>query len=253
MISQRFTRCSANVAAIGLAFLLPSLTVAPVVGAAEIKVMSTVAMTATLDELKPKFEAATGHKVTIVYSVIADLRKRILSRAALDDLQGQGKAMPGSIVNLASSYVAIGVRGGAAKPDIGSADALKRTLLAAKSIVYADPVKGGASGVYFAKVLDRLGITEQMKSKTILVPGAQAAEVVARGEAEMGVAQASEIVPIAGAQLVGPLPGDLNNVTVFAAGIGPASKAPAAAKALVEYVTGPVGAGVLKSKGLDPA
>lgn len=253
MISQRFTRCSANVAAIGLAFLLPSLTVAPVVGAAEIKVMSTVAMTATLDELKPKFEAATGHKVTIVYSVIADLRKRILSRAALDDLQAQGKAMPGSIVNLASSYVAIGVRAGAAKPDIGSADALKRTLLAAKSIVYADPAKGGASGVYFAKVLDRLGITEQMKSKTILVPGAQAAEVVARGEAEMGVAQASEIVPIAGAQLVGPLPGDLNNVTVFAAGIGPASKAPAAAKALVEYVTGPVGAGVLKSKGLDPA
>jgi molybdate transport system substrate-binding protein len=253
MISQRFTRCSANVAAIGLAFLLPSLTVAPVVGAAEIKVMSTVAMTATLDELKPKFEAATGHKVTIVYSVIADLRKRILSRAALDDLQVQGKAMPGSIVNLASSYVAIGVRAGAAKPDIGSADALKRTLLAAKSIVYADPAKGGASGVYFAKVLDRLGITEQMKSKTILVPGAQAAEVVARGEAEMGVAQASEIVPIAGAQLVGPLPGDLNNVTVFAAGIGPASKAPAAAKALVEYVTGPVGAGVLKSKGLDPA
>lgn len=253
MISQRFTRCSANVAAIGLAFLLPSLTVAPVVGATEIKVMSTVAMTATLDELKPKFEAATGHKVTIVYSVIADLRKRILSRAALDDLQAQGKAMPGSIVNLASSYVAIGVRAGAAKPDIGSADALKRTLLAAKSIVYADPAKGGASGVYFAKVLDRLGITEQMKSKTILVPGAQAAEVVARGEAEMGVAQASEIVPIAGAQLVGPLPGDLNNVTVFAAGIGPASKAPAAAKALVEYVTGPVGAGVLKSKGLDPA
>jgi molybdate transport system substrate-binding protein len=253
MISQRFTRCSANVAAIGLAFLLPSLTVAPVVGAAEIKVMSTVAMTATLDELKPKFEAATGHKVTIVYSVIADLRKRILSRAALDDLQVQGKAMPGSIVNLASSYVAIGMRAGAAKPDIGSADALKRTLLAAKSIVYADPAKGGASGVYFAKVLDRLGITEQMKSKTILVPGAQAAEVVARGEAEMGVAQASEIVPIAGAQLVGPLPGDLNNVTVFAAGIGPASKAPAAAKALVEYVTGPVGAGVLKSKGLDPA
>lgn len=253
MISQRFARRFANVVAIGLAILLPSLTVAPVVGAAEIKVMSTVAMTATLDELKPKFEAATGHKVTIVYSVIADLRKRILSRAALDDLQAQGKAMPGSIVNLASSYVAIGVRAGAAKPDIGSADALKRTLLAAKSIVYADPAKGGASGVYFAKVLDRLGITEQMKSKTILVPGAQAAEVVARGEAEMGVAQASEIVPIAGAQLVGPLPGDLNNVTVFAAGIGPASKAPAAAKALVEYVTGPVGAGVLKSKGLDPA
>jgi molybdate transport system substrate-binding protein len=264
MTAKRFSRCSANVAAaIGLAILLPSLTAASAVSAAELKVMSTVAMSATLDELKPKFEAETGNKVTIVYSVIADLRKRIqegetadvmiLSRAALDDLQGQGKVGSGSIVNLASSYVAIAVRAGAAKPDVGSVDALTRTLLAVKSIVYADPAKGGASGVYFAKVLDRLGITDQMKSKTILVPGAQAAEVVARGEAEMGVAQASEIVPIAGAQLVGPLPGDLNNVTVFSAGIGPATKDPAAAKAFIEHVTGPVGAGVLKSKGLDPA
>jgi molybdate transport system substrate-binding protein len=239
------------------------LTAAPAVSAAEIKVMSTVAMNATLEELKPKFETATGNKVTIVYSVIADLRKRIqegeiadvmiLSRAALDELGGQGKVASGSIVNVASSYVAIAVRAGVAKPDIGSTDALRRTLLAAKSIVYADPAKGGASGVYFAKVLDRLGITDQMKSKTILVPGAQAAEIVAKGEAEMGVAQASEIVPIAGAQLVGPLPGDLNNVTLFAAGIGPASKDPAAAKAFIQYVTGPVGTGVLKSKGMDPS
>jgi molybdate transport system substrate-binding protein len=264
MIWKRFTRCAANVAAtIGIAFLLPGLTAASAASAAEIKVMSTVAMSATLDELKAKFETATGNEVTIVYSLIADLRKRIqegetadvmiLSRAALDELQGQGKVASGSIVNLASSYVAIAVRAGAAKPDIGSVEALKRTLLDAKSIVYADPAKGGASGVYFAKVLDRLGIADQMKPKTILVPGAQAAEIVAKGEAEMGVAQASEIVPIAGALLVGPLPGDLNNVTVFAAGIGPASKDPAAAKALIQYVTGPVGAGVLKSKGMEPS
>jgi molybdate transport system substrate-binding protein len=261
MIGKRLARNVA--AAIGLAVLLPGLTAAPAVSAAEIKVMSTVAMSATLDELKPKFEAATDHKVTFVYSVIADLRKRILegetadvmilSRAALDDLQGQGKVASGSIVNVASSYVAIAVRAGATKPDIGSVDALKRTLLAVKSIVYADPAKGGASGVYFAKVLDRLGITDQMKFKTVLVPGAQAADVVARGEAEMGVAQASEIVPIAGAQLVGPLPGDLNNVTIFSAGIGPASKDAAAAKAFIQYVTGPVGAGALKSKGMDPS
>jgi molybdate transport system substrate-binding protein len=264
MIVKRFTRCAANVAAaIGLAILLPGLTAVSAVSAHEIKVMSTVAMSATLDDLKPNFEAATGHKVTIIYSVIADLRKRIqegetadvmiLSRAALDDLQGQGKVASDSIVNLATSYVAIAVRTGAAKPDIGSVDALKRTLLAARSIVYADPAKGGASGVYFAKVLEQLGITDQMKSKTLLVPGAQAAEVVARGEAQMGVAQASEIVPIAGAQLVGPLPGDLNNVTVFAAGVGPASMDAAAARALIQYITGPVGAGVLKSKGMDPA
>ena len=263
MAGKRVTCGAVNLAAaIGIASLLLELTGAPAVGAAEIKVMSTVAMSATLDELKPTFETATANTVTIVYSVIADLRRRIqegetadvmiLSRAALDELQGQGKVASGSIVNLASSYVAIAVRAGAVKPDIGSVDALKGTLLAATSIVYADPAKGGASGVYFAKVLDRLGIADQMKSKTVLVPGAQAAEVVAKGEAAMGVAQASEIVPIAGAQLVGPLPGDLNNVTIFAAGIGPASKDPAAAKALIQYVTGPVGARVLKSKGMDP-
>ena len=235
----------------------------PRASAAEIKVMSTVALMATLDDLKPKFESATGNKVTLVYSVIADLKKRveagetadvmILSRGALDDLETQGKVAPGSIANVASSYVAIAVRAGAPKPNIHTADNLKAALLGAKSIVYADPAKGGASGVYFAKILDRLGIANEMKPKTILVPGAQAAEVVARGEAEMGVAQASEIVPVAGAQLVGPLPGDLNNVTVFAAGVGPASQDAGAAKALIQFITSPAGAAVLRSKGMDPA
>jgi len=251
------------VAALASSLLLPLAAWMPHANAAEIKVMSTVALNATLEELKPKFERATGNKVTVVYSVIADLKKRIeagetadvmiLSRGALDDLQTQGKVAQGSIANVASSYVAIAVRAGAPKPNILTTENLKAALLGAKSIVYADPAKGGASGVYFAKVLDRLGIASEMKPKTILVPGAQAAEVVARGEAEMGVAQASEIVPIAGAQLAGPLPGDLNNVTVFAAGVGPASQDAGAAKALIQFITSPTGTGVLKSKGMDPA
>jgi hypothetical protein len=138
------------------------------------------------------------------------------------------------------------------KPDISSVDAFKHTLLTARSIVYADPAKGGASGVYFARVLDRLGIAEQMKGKTILVPGAQAAEVVARGEAELGVAQGSEIVPVAGAQLVGPLPGELASMTVFTAGIDAPSKSPEAAKTLIEFLTGPEAASRFKSKGFEP-
>ena len=229
----------------------------------EIRVLSSVGIKAVVDELAPQFERATGNKLTIGYGLISDIRKRILegesadviilSRPVMDELQKQDKVAVGPITNVVGTAVSVAARAGAPKPDMSSVDAFKRSLLAAKSIVYADPAKGGASGVYFVKVLDRLGITDQMKSKTILVPGAQAAEVVAKGEAEMGVAQASEIVPIAGAQLVGPLPGDLNNVTLFAAGIGSASKDPAAAKALIEHVTGPVGAGVLKSKGLDPA
>jgi molybdate transport system substrate-binding protein len=225
--------------------------------------MSTVALTPTLDELIPKYESSSGNKLTIVYSTIADLKKRIdagetadlmiLSRPVLDDLQTQGKVAQGSIVNMGRSYVAIGVRAGAPQPDISTAEKLKAALLATKSISYADPAKGGASGVYFAKVLDRLGIADQMKSKTVLVPNAQAGELVAKGEVEMGVAQASEIAAVPGTQVVGPLPGDLHSEMIFSVVIGSMSKDPAAAKSLIELLTNPTGAAVLKSKGMDPA
>ena len=145
------------------------------------------------------------------------------------------------------------MRAGAPQPDISTAEKLKVALLAAKSISYADPAKGGASGVYFAKVLDRLGIADQMKSKTVLVSNAQAGELVAKGEVEMGVAQASEIAAIPGTQVVGPLPGDLHREMIFSVGIGSTSKDPAAAKSLIELLTSPTGAAVLKSKGMDPA
>src|SRR5262245_9531909 len=165
-----------------LVLVLSFAAPAPMAHAVEIKVMSTVALAPTLDEVKGKYESTSGNTLTIVYSVIADLKKRIeagetadvmiLSRAALDDLQSQSKVAEGSIVNLGRSYVAIGIRGGAPTPDISTADKLKAALLATKSISYADPAKGGASGVHFAKVLDRLGIADQMRSKTVLVPGA---------------------------------------------------------------------------------
>ena len=261
MRARGAAHCAATMATIGCTLVLSLCAGARPVGAAELTLMSTVALSATLDEVKPKFESATGHKVTIVYGVIAELKKRIqdgetadvmlLSRAALDDLQSQGKVAAGSIANVASSSVSVAARAGAPKPDISTSDALKRTVLASKSIVYADPARGGASGVHFAKVLEKLGIANDMKAKTILVPGAQAAEVVSRGEAELGVAMASEIVPIAGAQLVGPLPAELGMSLVFSAGMGPASKDPAAAKALIQFVTGPAVAAVLKAKGMD--
>ena len=117
------------------------------------------------------------------------------------------------MVDIAGTQVALAIRAGAPKPDIGTADTLKQTVLNAKSIVYADPAKGGAAGVYFAYVIDRLGIADQLKSKTILLPDAQAADTVAKGEAEIGVAQTSEIVPVAGAQILGPLPGEFASTT----------------------------------------
>ncbi len=157
----------------------------------EIKVLASVALTSALDEIAPQFERATGNKLTLGYSLIADIKKRILagetadliilSRPAMDDLQKENKIASGSMTDIVGTPIAIGVKAGAPKPDISSVDALKRSLLAAKSIVYADPAKGGASGVYFARVVDQLGLTEQLKSKTILVPGAQAAEVLAKG------------------------------------------------------------------------
>ena len=204
----------------------------------------------------------TENKVTLGYGLSVDLKKRvsdgeaadliILTRPMMEDLEHQGKVAAGSLVDLVGTPVAVVARAGAPKPDISSVDALKRTLLAARSIVYADPAKGGLSGVYFAKVIDRLGIADQLKNKTILVPGAQAPEVVAKGEAELGVAQGSEIVPVAGTQLVGPLPGELASTTVFTGGIGAASNSPEATKTLIQFLTGPEAISRLKTKGFEP-
>jgi len=238
------------------------LSCGDVARAAELKVLASVALTSVLNELTPGYENTTGDKLSIEYGLAADLKKRvlddetadgiILTRPMMDELQKEGGLEANSLANVAGTPVSVVARAGAPRPDISSVDAFKHTLLTARSLVYADPAKGGASGVYFARVLDRLGIAQQLKGKTILVPGAQAAEVVARGDAELGVAQASEIVPVAGAQLVGPLPGELASMTVFTAGIGVASKSPEAAKALIKFLTGPEAASRFQTKGFEP-
>jgi len=228
----------------------------------EIKVMASVALKSTLDDLATKFEGTGGGKVTMVYGLAAQLKQRIsdgeaddvaiLIRPMMEDLLRQGKLADGSLVNVGGTPIAIAIRAGAPKPDIGTVDALKHTLIAAKSISYADPAKGGASGVYFAKVVEQLGLTDELKAKTILVPGAQAPELVAKGEAELGVAQGSEIIPIAGAEMLGPLPGNYGSVTLFTAGVAATSKGPDAAKAFIKFITGPDAAPVLKAKGFNP-
>jgi molybdate transport system substrate-binding protein len=228
----------------------------------EITVLTSVAVTSALDELAPQFERSTGNKLKIGYSLIADIKKRVIagetadiimpSRPAMEDLSKQDKFVPGSIADIAGTPVAVAVKAGAPKPDISSADALKKSLLAAKAVVYSDPAGGGASGVHFARVIDQLGIAEQLKAKTILVPGAQAADVVAKGDAEIGIGQASEIVPVSGAQLVGPLPGELGSMTQFVAAIGAGSKQAEAAKALIVFLKSPAAVAVFKAKGFQP-
>lgn len=246
----------------GVVAALASMPAARAAEPGTLTVMTSVALTSALDALKPAFERRANIKLAITYSLIADLRKRvlagdsadviILSQPAMADLEKAGKLTPGSLATVASTAVSVAARAGAPKPDIGTVEAFKKTLLAATSIVYADPAKGGASGVYFARVIDRLGIADRLKSKTILVPGAQAAEVVAKGEAELGVGQASEIVPVAGAQLVGPLPGEFASTTVFVGAIGAGARSTAAAKALFQFLASPDAKAVLKTKGFEP-
>jgi molybdate transport system substrate-binding protein len=244
-----------------LSVLTASLNEA-IAATAEIKVLTSVALRSAFTDLAPRFEHANGYKLVIGYGLIADVGKRvlagesadviILSRPVMDELERKKRIVPGTVVDVAATAVALAVRQGAPRPDISSVAAFKRTLLNARSVVYADPAKGGASGVYFAEVLERLGISEQMKPKAILVPGAQAAEVVARGKAELGIGQTSEIVPVAGAELVGPFPADLGRLTVFSAGTGIASTSPKNAAALTRFLTAEAAAHVFRAKGFEP-
>ena len=232
--------------------------------AAKVIVLSAVAVKSALDEFAANFDRTTGDKLTISYATAGEVIRRIrggesadvtiLPKPRMDELVKEGKILPGSTANFASAAVGLVVHAGAPKPDISSPDALKRSLLAAKSISYADPAKGGVSGTHFAGVLERLGIADEMKAKTKLVPGPEAPDLAARGEVEIAVTMVPEILPVPGVDLVGPLPQELQNKTDFAyvAGILAGTKQPAAGKASIQFISGPAAANVIKSKGLDP-
>lgn len=232
--------------------------------AADLKVFSTIGVQGAVEQLIPQFEKASGDKVDITWATAAMLVKRIeggeaadvyiLTRAGIDALAKDGKVAAGSGATLASSGIVVAVKAGAPKPDISTPEAFKQTLLNAKSIAYSDPAAGGASGVYFAKLLDRLGIAAQMAAKTKHPPpGGNSANLVVSGEAELAVQQKPEIMYVQGVDVVGDLPGDLNNVTVFAAGVATNSKNADAAKAFIKMLQSPASKAVFKAKGLDPS
>jgi molybdate transport system substrate-binding protein len=224
------------------------------------KVLCTNGLKTVMLDLAPAFERTSGTKLTITWGSAAGLVKEleagaaadlvILTAEAIDDLIKRGKVVAGSRVDLARSGIGIAVRKGASKPDIGSPDALKQTLLAAKSVAHS---KTGMSGIYFPTVLARLGIADAMKSKIVMPePGTPVGDVVAKGEAEIGVQQISELLPVAGVDVVGPLPASLQKITTFSAGIPSAAKEPDAAKALVTFVAKEARP-LLGPKGLEPA
>src|SRR5215469_13294548 len=201
-------------------------------GAAEIKVLASRAMNHVLTELAGAFQRTSEHKIALILAPPAEIRRRILNDeivdvamtggAIIDDLVQQGKITPDSKMTLARVGVGVAVRAGSAKPDITSVEAFRRALLAARSIVYTDPAVSGASGIHFEKVLDRLGIAKEIKAKSILNARAATtpnAEIVARGEAELGIQLISEIVSVPGAELLGPLPAELQAMNVISAGI----------------------------------
>jgi molybdate transport system substrate-binding protein len=145
------------------------------------------------------------------------------------------------------------VKAGAPLPDISTVDAFKRALLAAKSVAYIDPKAGGSSGIYVAKLLERLGIAKEVNAKAVLVQGGEVASHIADGEAELGIHQISEILPVPGVTLVGPLPAAIQNFTVYAAGVATAAKDGAVARGLVQFLSGPHALPIIKAKGMEPA
>lgn len=230
---------------------------------AELVVFSTIGVRSAAEPLFTQFDKAS-HKLAVTWATAPMLVKRIedgdtpdvvvLSRAGIEALQKQGKIAPGTETTLASSGVGVAVKAGAPKPDISTAEALKRTLLAAKSIAYSEPSAGGASGVYFAKLLKRLGIAEEMKPKTKYPPpGGFSANLLMTGEAELAVQQKPELLHVVGAEVIGLLPGDLNVVTEFAAAVMMECKNADVAAALIKVLRSPQAAAVFLAKGLDPS
>ena len=247
---------AAFAAKLGLAAVLASAGTA---AAGELKVMASAAVKEAYLELIPAFETSSGHKVTTIWAGTVDIMKRIgggeavdlviASAAALDELTKQGRIVAGSPVAIAKSGVGAAAKAGAPKPDISSGAALKATLLAARSIGYST----GPSGVYLAGLFQRMGIADEIKAKVVQVAAGQSVvEAVARGEAEIGFQQVSELLPVKGIDFLGPLSPDVQQVTVFSAGLPTAAMTSATAKALVDFLRSPAAIPVIKHTGMEP-
>ncbi len=227
-------------------------------GSGEITVMASAAFDEAYKILMPAFERASEHNVVTIRAPTVDIMARlkggevvdlvIISAPSIDALIAAGKIVPGSRVDLAKSGVGVAVRAGAPRPDVSSADALRRALLAAKSIAYST----GPSGVYLADLFQRMGIADELKSKIKQIKGEPIGAAVARGEAEIGFQQVSELLPIAGIDFLGPLPAEVQQITVFSAGLHASAKEPAAAKAFVTFLTAPAAVPVIKKTGMEP-
>lgn len=258
------TRRSLLMAASASLLLASCAVQPPAMRSAEIRVMTSGAFTAPYKELVPIFEKETGHKVLSAYgasmgnapdAIPVRLERGdpadvvIMAGPALDALIKQGKVMPGSRVDLVRSSIGFAVRSGAPKPDISTMDKLKKALLEAKSIAYS----ASASGTYFStEMLQKMGIADQVLPKSKRILSERVGTIVARGDAELGLQQVSELIPIAGIDYIGPLPPEVQQTTFFSAGIVVGAKEPEAARALIKFFTSPTAAPIISKSGLEP-
>ena len=230
----------------------------------EIKLLSSTAMKTSLDELLPRFEQETGHKVVPDYCPSPRVAKRVGEGEATDvaisnanavaELVEQGKIVAGSPADIARSAIGLAVQKGAPKPDISTPEKFKQAMLATKSLAMSNPVGGGVSGAILFKSFERLGILEEIKKKAVFGPGGPAGLIghfLVRKEVETGIQQIPELLAVPGIDIVGPLPDGIQSKTVFSAGLSTTARSPDAGKALIAYLATPAAAKVMRDKGME--
>jgi molybdate transport system substrate-binding protein len=244
------------------AFVGAMIVAMPDPRAAELRVLSAGAATAAVTEIAERFRVETGTDVKATFDTVGMIEKQlregvpadvvILSGPVIEALERSGKIAAASRADLGRVGIGVAVRRGAPPPDIATADSFRRSLLAAKSVVYADPAKGASSGIYLTELLDRLGIADAVKAKATLLPGGYVVELVAKGGAEIGIHQISEILPVKGVTLVGPLPPELQQFTLYAAGITTETTSSGIAAAFIARLTDADGTATFKHAGFEP-
>jgi molybdate transport system substrate-binding protein len=232
---------------------------------AEIKILSTTAMKTSLDELTPDFERRSGHNLAVTFGPSARIRQQVADGEAtdlaivtdkgIDDLIAQGRIVNGSRADLVRSAMALAVQNGAPRPDISSAEKFKQAMLAAKSLGMSNPVGGGQSGANLVRIFEQLGIAEAMKPKCFYGPGGPGGLIgnfLVRKEIEIGIQQLPELMAVPGIHIVGPLPPDIQAITLFSAGLSAAAANADGARAFIAFLSTPAAKTVFRSKGMEP-
>ncbi len=229
----------------------------------EIEVVSGGAFKQVMTALAAQYESETANKLAVTYKTVGQHLELIRAGAerfdvavltpdAIDTLTREGKVAAGSRADLARTGIGVVVKAGAPLPDISTVAAFKAAVLNAKSVAYIDPKAGGSSGIYLAGLFERLGIADAVAAKAVLVHGGAVADHIADGEAELGIHQISEILPVKGTVLVGPLPAEIQNFTAYAAGVASAAQNPEGAHDLARFLAGAHARSILRAKGMEP-